>query len=70
MNKTTTSFIGWIVMLTLLALTLIFGVQAIWNYYSPDYNLGLVLTYGLFSVCCALSGFVVAHLTDEVASRA
>ena len=70
MNKTTTSFIGWIVMIGLLAFTLIFGYRAIEEYYTPDYSLGLVLVYGLFSVCCCLSGFVVAHLTDEVASRA
>jgi hypothetical protein len=69
MNKTTLSFTAWFVMLGLLAFTAIFGYRAIDAYYSPDFSLGLVLVYGLFSVCCALSGFVVAHLTDEVASR-
>jgi hypothetical protein len=67
MNKTTLSFTAWFVMLGLLAFTAIFGYRAIDAYYSPDFNLGLVLVYGLFSVCCALSGFVVAHLTDRAA---
>ena len=69
MSSTTTSFIGWIVMIGLLAFTAIFGYRAIDEYYSPDFNLGLVLVYGLFSVCCGLSGLVVAHLTDRASCR-
>jgi hypothetical protein len=69
MNSTTTSFIGWFVMLGLLAFCAIFGYRAIDEYYAPDYSLGLVLVYFMFSLCCGLSGFVVAHLTDEAARR-